>query len=453
MSKHNLGMATIVTTHSKPWPCMQLNIGAFGLPWWTLALIICTSGLILRLTILRRRRPGTEFTQVDSFAAIEIILVCVAALLLAMKPGFMDRVWRVLGGTSARIMFLFFIIAVGSAIWSPMPTYSLFRAAEYLIESIAIAAILACCNSFRQAERVLLISAFAALLMDTIYNIHSFGFTFENLRSNSSSVSAVMIFGYGFGEAIARNRNARKVPALVSSIAFVLVLLGRSMASWWCSLLAIFLAFLLARSRRLSLIVGTILLGLLISLVGMQKLQPVIDPHGEIEKVEGLHGRELLWQDYWQTIKQNPWLGVGYAVGPRIAGTRYTTNAHNSAIAVILGTGMVGGILILLSLIAGLREAHWVSRSGKLGSVGTITALAAGSVNSMSISVFGDAWAPSSFVFMMFYAFFLFAVLRPQWGARHPQFRWQKVSNNHQILARITSRCPPRASAAQHFLN
>jgi O-antigen ligase len=453
LQKHNIYKAAMMPTHSKPQPLTRLHIGAFGLPWWAFALMVCTWGLILRLTVLRRRRPGTEFTQVDSFAVIEIILVFTAALLLILKPGFMEHIWDKLHKTSARFLFCFFILAVGSAAWSPMSTYSLFRAGEFLIESTAIATILACSNSFRQAERLLLISVFAVTIMDILYNIRSFGFALESLRSNSYSVSALMIFAYALGEAVARSGNARKVSAAVAGIALVFVLFGRSMASWWCALLAILLAFLLARSKRYFFIIGTTMIGLLISIAGVQKLQPIIDPYGELDKVEDLHGRELLWKDYLETIRQNPWLGVGYAIGPRIAGSVYTTNAHNSAIAVVLGTGLVGGLLLLIALIIGSREALMTCKSGRLGSVGAVTALAAGSVNSMSISVFGDAWAPSSFVFMMFYGFFLFAVLRPQWPARQSVPGWGTVRKSRQPLKSITLRYQARCSAATRIPN
>jgi len=393
-----------------------------GLPPWAIIILLSTLALVARLTVLRRRRPGDTFAQVDAFAAMEIALVLAVIFLIALKPEFLSRITIALRGTSVRWLGLFFAVATVSAFWSAMPTYTLFRASEFATQFLALLLVLACALAFAQSERILIIAAFAAVLLDLSYGILSFGFGLGGLRSNSYSASAVMLFAYAFGEWLVRTGGSRRQLAVTAVAALALVILGRSMASWWCVLLAISLSFALAKNKRSVFLLIALAVGMLVQIAGVQSLQPLIDPYEELGKIETLHGRTLLWEDYRDTIMANPLLGVGYAIGPRIAGKTYTTNAHNSAIAIILGTGILGGTVIIALLITGTREALYVCSRGRPGAIGTVAALAAGSVNSMSISIFGDAWAPSSFVLMLFYAFFLIAVLRPRWLAfKRPQ--------------------------------
>jgi O-antigen ligase len=407
---------------------------------WARFVLLSTVAVVFRLTQMQRRRAGTDFARVDTYAAIEIALVVLTCLMLAFRPSLLLRVWKGLKQTSGRLLSLFFVIAMASAVWSVMPSYTFFRAGEFAVESLAILTVLACAGSFSRAERIAIFSAFCIVFMDAFGNILG-GLNLALLHSNSLGASAVMLFCYGLGEALVHQGKDRQRFIAMAGLALSFVFVSRSLASWWCVLLGVSLAFFLSRSQRMFFLLGIIVLGLGIWFAGVQKLQPVIDPHGEIDKMQTLHGRELLWNDYWKTIRENPWTGVGYAVGPRVAGSVYTTNAHNSAIAVLLGTGLVGGIFLLLSLLLGFREALSACRARQPGAIGAVTALIAGSVNSMSISVFGDAWAPSSFVFMMFYSFFLFAVLRPQLAAQRFRLRWANLA---------VARLRPRQISWQH---
>lgn len=400
--------------HALPRPSFYTRL---AIPPWAIFVLLSALALVARLTILIRRRSGENFAKVDAFAVMEIALVIATILLIALKPEFISRVWLAFRGTSIRWLGIFFAVAIVSAAWSAMPTYALFRAGEFAVESIALLAVLACCLAFRQSERILLAASFAAVLLDLAYGLLSSGLSIEGLRSNSYSASAVMLFAYAFGEWLTRSAKSRRQLAFAAVTALALVILGRSMASWWCALLAIFLSFALGKRKRSVFLLMVLTIGVFVQFAGIEALQPVIDPYGEMEKVETLHGRTLLWEDYRDTIIAHPLLGVGYAIGPRIAGKTYATNAHNSAIAILLGTGILGGLAILGLLVVGIREALYACNNNRPGAIGAVAALAVGSVNSMSISTFGDAWAPSSFVLMLFYAFFMTAVVRPRWLA------------------------------------
>jgi O-antigen ligase len=138
-------------------------------------------------------------------------------------------------------------------------------------------------------------------------------------------------------------------------------------------------------------------------------------PSGAESKLENLSGRRELWGAFTARFLERPILGYGYAVAARTKGAFYVTNTHNIVFAVLLGTGLVGALTCIWTLALAAKESLRPIVQARSGAIGAFCALSAGLVNGMSISLICEGWMCPSFVFVMIYAFFLLAVVRPQW--------------------------------------
>ncbi len=403
------------STHSLP---QQDASAGRQLPALATLVLLAELFLLVRLIVFQRRRE--DFVTVDTYAFAEIAIAAVVVLLLILQPGRLWRLWQRLSRTSGSFLLGFFVLAIASAAWSSLPRYSAFRAGEFAALSIGLLVILGAAGSFRQAEKLLLFQCVCALAFPVVkILVMGGGGSSESFRSNATGAGAAMLACYGAGEMLRGGRREGRWRLWVATVVGItLAFLSWSLASWWSLLMGSAVAFLLSKSGRGFLAILVITLGLGAALAGTQFLEPVVDPHGEIEKVDTFTGRKILWEAYAEVFKEKPWLGVGYAVAARVAGPMYATNTHNAAWAVALGTGLIGLMIVFLAALWGLGEALSACNAGRAGAVGTTAALVAGAANGMSISSFGETWGVAAFVLMLFVAFHLSAVVRPQWADR-----------------------------------
>ncbi len=131
--------------------------------------------LIARLTIFIRRRPGVESAQIDGFAAAQIGLVVLACVLLFSFP-YRSMVWQRVSRTSGSMIILYYALSGFSALWSPLPEYSLFRSVEYLSQMLLIFIAVWYCTEFIQAEHRVLVVSFLVILLGTCVNLKLNGF-------------------------------------------------------------------------------------------------------------------------------------------------------------------------------------------------------------------------------------------------------------------------------------
>lgn len=406
------------------------------LNWPARLILLAELALLARMTVFQRGRE--DFLTVDAYALAEILLVAFVAGLVAYQWQPMTQLWRRLRGTAFVPLALFFGLAVLSTLWSPLPQYSGYRAGQFAALSVGLMLVLAATGSFAHAERVTMFSVLTTLGLGLFSDLVLRDVSIERFRGNQFGAGAALLTCYGFGEWLTAAHPRRKQLLFYAGVGLGLVYLSKSLASWWALLIGIVIALLLSRPGRAGLVGGVIAIGLLVAVWGADRLEPVIDPHGEIEKAETFSGRKNLWEEYAQVFKERPWLGLGYAVASRIAGPVYTTNTHNAAWAVLLGTGMVGFAVVLLAALRGFREAITACNAGRRGAVGAAAALVVGAANSMSISLFGECWGVAAFVFMLFVAFHLCAVVRPAWAtaprplppgaARRPSWKQRRLA-------------------------
>lgn len=106
------------------------------------------------------------------------------------------------------------------------------------------------------------------------------------------------------------------------------------------------------------LIVGAIVVLGDDSPVAFEKVASQLSRTGEAEEIYNLTGRTDLWAFAWEKIAASPVFGYGYG-GARfvmVDGHFATHHAHNLLLNTMLGSGIVGGAMLLAMIVAQIRR-------------------------------------------------------------------------------------------------
>ncbi len=374
---------------------------------WGLAL-----ALICRKTVFARQRWGEgAFAAVDVYAIVEIGLVAAACLLLLAQPAIWSLVVR-RRRTSLVWFMAFYAVGMVSALWSQHASYSLFMSAEALSQTLLIMLALQYAASFAQAEKWILRVTSINILFGMCVNMRFYGLSFQlrDWHTNSYSAIGAMLLCYCTAEYFrADSVRARRLMAY-GIFGLMAVALGTSGASSLAVLCGLGAAALLLRQARWPLIV---FLGLCVfaALSDPQSVLNVLFPGRTAEQVIALRGRWFVWEQLADYIVESPLLGHGFAMGARL-GDVSLTNTHNALLSVLLGTGLLGVVIMMAGLFRWGREVRVAARARIPGLVGCNSALIVGLVNSMSLGFLGEAWRDVTFTFACFLVLHTWALER-----------------------------------------
>ena len=366
-------------------------------------------GVVFRVTVFMRRQDSQSYASMDSYAIIQIAMFGFMACLLLWVSHRVGRVLATLSGTSYALLMAYYGIGLTSTLWSPMPLYTAYRACEVIVLLLAIPVAVSCLPDFRSAERRVMAVAFLVVMCSTIATIRFAGFTLsrEDWHSNGMPASAGILFCYCCGELMAGRRDrAALVKWAVASGAFVLI--GTSSASILsCSVGFLTAAILTRNVKVVAIIIMVAGLGLIVG--GSETLQAFLFPGKSTAAISNLSGRAYLWSEFWERIKESPYIGHGLSMLAR-TGTVYATNCHNSVLAVLGGTGFLGGAVFAAWLGKRVMELFADVRRMPVGSVGCAAAFTAGFCNSMGLAFLGEDWQPATVTFLCFLALYALRV-------------------------------------------
>jgi hypothetical protein len=387
-------------------------------PYGAWLLLLCIFIFIFRQNVLERGRViSLDLSAVDSFAAIDITVVFLAAFVLIFS-GRLWQAWSAIRPTPAVWMFWYYMFCAASFIWSTAAIYSLYRASEYLVFFFATCAVVVQYQDFIGAERAFLRATAAVILLQMSRYLRGGGsISLDAWHTTTYSASAAILFCYCLGEYLAMTKADRSADKgrtrrllRFGIFAFGPLALGTSAGSNIAVAVGCSLIFLALRRFGLLLAVGFI--GLLLAILGGGQglVHSLLLPGKDEYAVETASGRTLVWELYWRKFLQSPVLGYGFAI---ISGGRdkaFVAHSHNSFFSALLGTGSVGFALFGLFTVR-----LWWTTIGKVwrrgpGTVGSAGALAAAFVNCLTLELMADAWCTNSLPFVWLLVFFLFHV-------------------------------------------
>ena len=388
-------LCNVIQNKHSPMKCFKL----------TLELLLILT--VAQATIFLRRRDPRQFAVIDAHAIVDIVIVLTISLLLIVNMQRLSKTLKWISKSPALPITLYYFFCAVSTLWSPMPSYTGFRAIQYLSLFWAVLVIFSYYDAdhFCEAEKRFLLLAVLAVILNFGLHVKLYGLfmSLKELHTNSYTASAAMLFCYVLGESLGKrtNKNACLLPIGLFAIFFVII--GTCTASYFAIIVGIATAFLL--SRRPLIAFYTLLILIIGGVIFSSDQSMDLLYYGKSEGSRRTWtGRLTLWTDYWRLFKQSPLWGHGFSIINRI-GSKYTaTNAHNAVFAVLLGTGLFGFAVMIWGTIRLIRQTVRGVIHSLDGAIGCASAFATGLVNAMAVAFIGDLWLSPSFVFTMLLA-------------------------------------------------
>lgn len=362
---------------------------------------------VIRATLfMRRRDDASQFTQIDIYAFVHIAITGFLFLLILIASC-RKSPYRNLVGTSGSILLIYYIFCATSAIWSPLPVYSFYRAVEVITQLLAVFIALSYSRDFLSAEQTALRVCVLTLILSTIMN-YNLGGLLMSLRSsglsvrwgsNGSSASAALILCYCFGEYGGSMKKRRRSLLVYGLLGFIGLFVNKGSASTIAATCGIATIAIISRSQQRSLSI-LILASLAFTFFLQSSIIRDIFFYGKShEQIMDFHGRTQLWELYTAKISQSPIYGEGFVTSERLSDI-YTTNTHNSIFSVLLSTGVIGLAIVLLWIIWLIKEIALPVRAQWPGAVGCAAMFVVCFINSMTVTIVAGAWRPASLVFV-----------------------------------------------------
>jgi hypothetical protein len=350
----------------------------------------------MRNTVFLRRRTAEYYDSVDTMALLQIGIVGAIILFFFTIP--VKPFLRQIKNSSLRFYFLYCALGLLSGLWSLNPFFSVYRSVE--VTALSLAVLYFCLNTSGLAESIQRVKLllWSALGVMTLSHVLRGGFGWI-MKSNSLGAIAAMTACF-FVAWILAGRIGRDRKLLVhGSAGVVLVLMSMSLASWWSFWFGIVYCALFTRRKGLVLALLAAGIGVFF-LLGEDIQHQLLLRDKQVQSLETMTGRTMLWSDYLAASQRSPVVGFGFAMGAREVGNIYTTNTHNAFYAALLGLGWVGVMCWIFFIFTFLRELFRFRHTLHPPWLACGAALAAGALNSMSISIVGEHWNPASTVFL-----------------------------------------------------
>jgi hypothetical protein len=355
---------------------------------------------VARNTIGIRRRSGAFYDAIDTMAMVQIGIVAAIFLVILNCP--VSKIWKRVRQTSLTYYFLFYLAACALAVFSLNPKYSLYRAGEVIALSAAV--ILFCLNGStveKTVQRTLLVAwSTIGLMVLAAIKMRGLGLT---LRDNGLGAAAAMTACFFVVWVLIGGFTRNRKLLIQCGVATALVVMSMSLGSWWSFWFGISYASLF--TKRKAVIIALSVLGVALFLIlGADTRENLLIRDKTIEEVMNAHGRKLLWENYLEISSESPLVGYGFTMGAREAGAHYTTHAHNAFFGALLGVGWIGIGIWVCFIVKLLTELFHYGHALRPIWLACAAALAAGALNSMSISMIAEQWHPATTVFVAFLA-------------------------------------------------
>jgi O-antigen ligase len=349
---------------------------------------------VARIGLFIRQRDN--YAAIDMLALIQIGIVGLIFVFFFLSPTRNFR--RQIKNSSLKFYFFYLVLGALSAFWSANPKFSMYRAMEAFALS---AAVLYFCMSARTVQegiqRVQLIM-WPSLLLNWLGLILLVGFSWR-LRLNGFGAMAALTACFFVAWILADRKSQSWKKFFQAGLGVFFIFISYSLASWWSLWFGV--CYCVFFTRHKAMVIFLILVGAtLFFMVEQDTRQDLILFDKKYENLQSMTGRDKLWRDYWAASRERPFLGFGFAVGAREVGYRYTTNTHNVFFGALLGLGWVGVAILGLFFISLARELLRYRHFRHPPWLACASAIAAGCLNTMSVSILGEQFNLAAVIFM-----------------------------------------------------
>ena len=314
-------------------------------------------------------------------------LIAMAFLFNQYKKGIFSFTLR-RTNTAVKSIYILYIYATISAVWSIMPFFSAFLAMQNIVLICGLVWLLTRATTFVGAERIFLYFALSLVFFDGMCRriFIEPGALFTHHLTNGST--SAMLISYCFAELWGMkivDSVRRDFLRGVLFIALIFLVTSTSSGANASAVLGVGVAAFLSGKFLLYILLFLLFLGLIIFKDNIDQLLLLIMPGKTKETVESATGRARLWDIMMELAAQKPWLGWGYACIERAAtltGKIESPDAHNNYLGLYGSLGYVGSAIAYISFAISLISA-WKKRL-KPGMKGVIAAMCCALLNGYS---------------------------------------------------------------------
>lgn len=355
-----------------------------------------------RIAIFIRRREG--YAGIDTLAMVQIGIVMMIFVLIFFSP--MADFRKQIKNSSLKFYLIYLLLGAVSALWSVNPVYSLYRAMEAFGLSTAILYFCSSATTIEEGLRRVQLIMWPTLLANWGGLILLIGFSLQ-LKLNGFGAIAALISCFFSVLFLADKKNHSRKVFFQAGAGLFFVGISMSLASWWSFWFGVFYFSLFTRRKGLVIILALIGITLFYT-VDQDARRAFLLRDKSQEGLSSMTGRKILWTDYWAASQKRPLLGYGFAMGAREVGAIYATNTHNVFFAALLGVGWVGvtllGLFIVSLALELIRYRHFRHPTW----LACASAIAAGWLNNMSVSILGEQFLLSTAIFVSLLGLHLF---------------------------------------------
>lgn len=300
---------------------------------------------ILPYFIGRGRANPEDYAVIDTTALIQmgVMTIFFVYLLLNLK---ISSYRQILKYTFLKYLFIYIILCLISSIWSANPAYTFYRSFEtlvmfFLIINLAYAFDF---NYKRIANWAVIWGFFIGIVLYFIFVV-KFRFNIHDLHG-FGVVYITPLFFLPLIEKLNRKY----------FLLFLLCLIVATATKVYLGFIVAVLSMLYFKKTAKSLRVFLIISIAFILIGGFYKSEAIdLIFYGKSEaNIKSGTGRLPVWEVLVEEAAKKPLLGYGFIMGERFASKRLglrPVNAHNSFLAAMLGTGLVGVLVLLLFFI------------------------------------------------------------------------------------------------------
>ena len=362
---------------------------------------------VFRITMLVRMRDSGAYTSLDLFNLIQIGSVSALAVLLLKYK----RLFISIKNQSINYFIALFLIGIVSGIWSENFFYSSYRAFEAFVLFMACMTIL----HYYSYDYIVIEKIFLRIIL--IIGVFSFigllarrsSISLVGLHNNSYPITGAILASYCFGGLMEPERYKNRKKKLKRYLAFglFLTILGTSLGSFLSFLTAVLIIMIFSpkKSNSFIFVIIALVVIIFIGIINLDVIQDVIFINKNVEELEGLNGRKMLWEMYLDMIYEKPLLGWGFDIIARSA-EFYTTNTHFFIISILGGMGLLGILVFFIGFIKLIKELFKYMNYKLPSYLGFIGGLGAAFVNGGSKGYIGEHIYPESLTFLLLLSFF-----------------------------------------------
>lgn len=356
--------------------------------------------LLARISLFAKGRGDTPFGYIDSYAIVEIGLVG-ATIFLLLRDVATGPVLRAVAGSPVRWLLLYYVLATLSALWSLMPSYTLFRGVEVLAQLLAVFVILAHARSFRAREFTFLAAGAVAIVLEIAGSARRNGGidSIEVMHTCSYSNVGLMIFIYCLAEYPGCEPPRRRTLIWFGLTGLAAIVVGTSATTNVSAVLGILVAVIISvrRSGLQPITIVAVCLLLFLGVLAVLARDSAITwlmPNKTPEEIQSFSGRRQLWESLSGALRESPLLGLGFVASTR-AGDLAVFNAHNALLQALLDTGLLGTGILALALVALAISCVQRLKGRSAGSAGFAAAFVALLPVNVTVPIWGVGWDKS----------------------------------------------------------